>query len=416
MKTASVFIAAACSALFGAGSSRASAQAAHPPPHPAINPVKVDEAIERGAKFLLGKIPGGFSDIGHPLTKTLTHEELVLYTLIYGGIDLNHPEYIKLFNQIMSKPPRRTYGAALRAMALEALDREKFQAGIAECAQYLVDMQCENGQWGYGKDMEKSPITWTPDPAKPVTFSAGGNSSAAPAGGGGGAVTGHDNPAGKSGTGTKAMKRVAITKRGTGDKHGDNSNSQYALLGLRACLDAGIAIPADVLPKAAIWWIKDQKADPKNPKIEGGWGYSQRSQPGNRPEPYGPMVCGGVSSVAIALGYMRQPWKNHTAVLAGLAWLDRNFSVTAIPEYSGEYKWLYYYLYSLERAGVLTQNDKIGAHDWYKEGAEFILAHQKPDGSWDDGGDNVAGPIPDTCYAILFLRRATKPLAKVYTH
>jgi hypothetical protein len=39
-----------------------------------------------------------------------------------------------------------------------------------------------------------------------------------------------------------------------------------------------------------------------------------------------------------------------------------------------------------------------------------ILDAQKPDGSWVVGKDS---PAWDTCFAILFLRRATRPLTDV---
>ena len=206
------------------------------------------------------------------------------------------------------------------------------------------------------------------------------------------------------GVGTKAVKKVPVPRRKKGPDSGDNSNTQYALLGLRACIDAGIAIPADVLPRTELWWVKDQEKD-------GGWGYSRQAMAGTRKAPYGPMVAGGVSSVAICCAYTGKPWKNHASVLGGLGWLAQNFSIDKIPKYDDKYRWLYYYLYSLERAGVLTGMEKLGPHAWYPQGAQFILAGQKPNGSWTDGDD----PVAETCFAILFLRRATKPLAKSYS-
>ena len=67
------------------------------------------------------------------------------------------------------------------------------------------------------------------------------------------------------------------------------------------------------------------------------------------------------------------------------------------------------YLYALERVGILSGTVDIGTHDWYREGANFILKSQKEDGSWKTatGGGNA---VWDTCFAILFLKRATRPL------
>ena len=55
----------------------------------------------------------------------------------------------------------------------------------------------------------------------------------------------------------------------------------------------------------------------------------------------------------------------------------------------------------------------MGTHEWYPEGAKALLASQKVDGSWGVGtvGENkVDRGTVDTCFAILFLKRATRPL------
>ena len=94
----------------------------------------------------------------------------------------------------------------------------------------------------------------------------------------------------------------------------------------------------------------------------------------------------------------------------GLAWLNLNFSVRNNPGPRGG-RWHYYYLYGLERTGVLTDKrtgvltDKrfMGDHDWYREGAEYLVRRQRADGSWPGG-------LMDSCFALLFLRRATVPV------
>lgn len=77
----------------------------------------------------------------------------------------------------------------------------------------------------------------------------------------------------------------------------------------------------------------------------------------------------------------------------------------------------YYYLYGLERVGVLTGCHQFGDHWWYHEGGKQLLARQNPDGSWGKAGNVANGgmaqppnALPQTCFAILFLARATVPL------
>jgi hypothetical protein len=61
---------------------------------------------------------------------------------------------------------------------------------------------------------------------------------------------------------------------------------------------------------------------------------------------------------------------------------------------------------------MLFGTEKVGARYWYREGVEHLLAEQERSGSWrDKGGDNSWGEsMRDTCFAILFLRRATRPV------
>jgi hypothetical protein len=68
-----------------------------------------------------------------------------------------------------------------------------------------------------------------------------------------------------------------------------------------------------------------------------------------------------------------------------------------------------YYLDAVERLGILTGTEKIGNREWYPEGSKMLLETQRPDGSWKLG-ENL---YYDTCFAILFLRRATAPLIDV---
>lgn len=72
------------------------------------------------------------------------------------------------------------------------------------------------------------------------------------------------------------------------------------------------------------------------------------------------------------------------------------------------------YLYGLERAGDLLGLRFFGKHDWYREGAEFLIGAQQAGGSWPGvakGAPNAHGEteLLRTCFALLFLKRATIP-------
>jgi hypothetical protein len=61
-----------------------------------------------------------------------------------------------------------------------------------------------------------------------------------------------------------------------------------------------------------------------------------------------------------------------------------------------------YFLWSLERVAMVYDLQKLNGKDWYAWGKEVIQASQQPDGSWQERFPGV----PDTCFALLFLRRA----------
>ncbi len=66
-----------------------------------------------------------------------------------------------------------------------------------------------------------------------------------------------------------------------------------------------------------------------------------------------------------------------------------------------------YFLWAMERIAVLYDIQKLGKKDWYLWGAEILICHQRGDGSWDlDGGYAGQHPVVNTCFALLFLKRA----------
>ena len=66
----------------------------------------------------------------------------------------------------------------------------------------------------------------------------------------------------------KVLRTYTVKKTKQGKASGDNSNTQYAALGLRACHDSGMIIPKQVIQKASDWWLKSQHVGVK----ESGYG------------------------------------------------------------------------------------------------------------------------------------------------
>ena len=166
-----------------------------------------------------------------------------------------------------------------------------------------------------------------------------------------------------------------------------------------------------------------------------GWAYLPQGTPTTGATPVeqwqvqatGSMTAGGAGTLIICKSklegtnwYMDNDKKLRQAIRDGMAWLSHKFTVTDNPGPLG--CWKYYYLYGLERAGVLSLTRKIGDHFWYEEGGKHILATQGGDGSWpgtsvDSGDPHVKsfdyGPIWPTCFCILFLKKATAPVVNL---
>jgi len=304
----------------------------------------------------------------------------------------------------MAAKQERTYKVALLAMCLEEVDRVKYQQKIAQCGQFLLDNIKPNGGFAYGE-----PTAFTNDvpytmPKKDVA-SAGGKAK----------PVGVDEPKGKP----EVKNKIKLTKKKEGPaQRSDNSNCQYAALGMRACHDAGIVFPKEIVERCRKYWVDNQRTDLKTKGVASGgrvgfgWCYSEGEPCSKNGPAYGSMTAGAVGALCIYNHILGKNWKQDKAVVDGMNWLDTNYSVTQnigpceiAPVDDG---WLYYYLYALERTGLLFDTTLIGKHDWYLDGYKVLLSAQKGDGSWDKS--HFIKPTWDTCFAILFLKRSTRPL------
>jgi ferric-dicitrate binding protein FerR (iron transport regulator) len=355
----------------------------------AVDQVRIDEAIAKGVEFLRTA-----KDAGQNAKKS--SEELLLWTLLHAGITESDPLFKRLLTEMLESPLEKTYNVSLQAMILEELDRAKYQYRLQQCGQYLVDNQCKNGQWSYGTPSQFVDSLPVPSEApRPVQTGGARDFSAA-----------KEKP--------KVTRKLPVKKMREGPASGDNSNSQYAALGLRACFDGGIELPRAVVQAAKDWWIKSQGPDEApNSGYEGvrGWAYQKtdgKDDDDLHTALLGSMTAGAVGGLVICDYILGIDWKKNVQARAGLNWLASHFTVSDNP---GGKPWRhYYYLYGLERAGILYGTDKLGAHAWYPLGARYLIENQQPNGSWKLQNQNRTNPLWDTCFAILFLKKATKPL------
>jgi len=352
----------------------------------AADDAKVDAAIKKGIEFLRTAPSPDYMKFGYK-----NSDVLILWTFIHAGVAHDDPKFKTLLDAVLAEPLEKTYKVSLTAMCLEELDRVKYQERLAQCGQFLVDNQCKNGQWSYGSPTEF---------AKDVKVHAAPKA-IAPAGAAGLAKDGKP----------RILQHVAVKKMKDGPDVGDNSNSQYAALGLRACFDAGVTLPEGVILLAVKWWRESQFKDPKKEKaavassasVSGkveGWNYKDEASLPDKP-PYHAMTAGGVGALVIYDYMLDRKWKDDSFVKAGMNWLTVHYEVQPGNTY---------YLYGLERAAILFGTEKIGDHFWYAEAAGALVGSQHEDGSWGKGTTEGFNTTWDTCFSVLFLRRATRPL------
>jgi hypothetical protein len=362
-----------------------------------VNQVKVEQAIARGINFLKT------SDSPVEASVAGDSDELKLLTFVHGGVPENDAMFQALLTKCLERKLEKTYKVTLLAMSLEEIDRVKYQDKIAQCGQFLLDNIKKNGGFSYG---EATPAA--PGAGEPVKKSIASGNKPPPV----------INPDVK--IKPDVVKKITLkkTRDGVDTQRSDNSNSQYGALGIRACHDAGIVFPKDTIEQCRKYWADTQRTELKTKGVASGgkqafgWCYAEGDPCGKNGPAYGSMTAGAVGALCIYDHILGKNWKQDKAVIDGLAWLEVNYSVTQnigpceiAPVEDG---WLYYYLYALERAGLLYDTTFIGKHDWYLDGYKVLLSSQKGDGSWDKS--HFIKPTWDTCFAILFLKRSTRPL------
>ncbi|NBO93149.1 MAG: DUF4159 domain-containing protein [Planctomycetia bacterium] len=197
----------------------------------------------------------------------------------------------------------------------------------------------------------------------------------------------------------------------------DNSNTQYALLGLHEALMAGVPVSEKTLKTVKQLFLKSQTRD-------GGWGY----RPGGRGATL-TMTTAGLCNLVITgedlvRGRARlRPdgsaedcgkYEENEPVARGLAWLGEQFpAVLTDVNATDRLGSPFYALYGLERAGRLTGQRFFGGHDWYEVGTRYLVKTQKADGSWSGLSGRGAldyQPVVATSFALLFLSKGRTPV------
>ena len=310
---------------------------------------RVGEAMERGVRFLWSKQKADGSWPAYPhegKDRIVGPTSMAVTALLECGASIRDPRIVRALAFLAANKTTYTYELALRCQAYLAA----YQRGLAQCRRLLARDAAtlwKSGDKGYY----------------------------------------HYNSEGRP------------------DSGNDNSNSQYAVLGVWAAVQANIEVPAQYWPMILGHWSRCQRAN-------GGWPYNQ-----DRDRVFGTMTAAGVATLFVCFDqiYAKQFVRCRGTfrlrpLVKGLEWLEKNFPATITLEndsYPRVRQWKYYYLYNVERVGLASGYKYFGKADWYKLGAEQLLKRQKGEG---DFHDSHAGEIVDTGYALLFFQRGRRPI------
>jgi hypothetical protein len=321
--------------------------AADPEPEQLVD--RVRRSIDRSVQFLRDMERGS----GHWERDQLAANykggctSLALLALLNAGVKPDDPAVSRGLKWLRKIEPRQTYVVGLQTMVFAEVNSPRDRILIQENANWLLDARVRANQelrgWSYGR-----------------------------------------------GLGINA----------------DNSNTQYAMLGLHAAHSVGVKIDREVWKSIRSFYQRSQ--DPGS----GAWGYGM-----GRGDTRLTMTTAGLCGLIIAGNDLNEgreillpngkaqncgEYEENEHAAKALQWIGRHFRVRDTPH-------IFYNLYGIERAGRLSGLRFFNDHDWYREGCEYLTSLQRDDGSWQsrdlDGSQIVA-----TSFALLFLSKGRTPV------
>ena len=352
---------------------------------------RVTKAVDRGVEYLLKKqaVDGSWPANKNLLDHRMGHSALMTLACLKGGITVRDPQIRKAFSWLRTQPMTKVYDVGVLLMALHALYSPTDEKQIVEVDKYgerKIQDPCLTGMTQADREWMKQAVDF---------------------------LLGH-----------RQGGHWRYPENGL-----DLSNTQYALLGLWAASRCGFKIPTEVWVDSLLWLLKSQERTGRSVRLlvnevrgayrvawtedakARGFRYIPDGSPTEGMKPVtGSMTTAGMACLAICQDELWGSRKftpelrltSRRGIRDALAWMQDNFDVTRNPgEPAGA--WHYYYLYGMERAGILARARFMGKHDWYFEGAEWLLTEQRSDGSWFQEDD----PQLDTAFAVLFLKRST---------
>lgn len=339
-----------------------------------LKPEQINAAIDKGSAFLWKELEHQRKDRGN---RDFTGEQaLMMLALVHSEYHKKEPKFdatVRSFLANADPISLGTYAAGVYLMIAEHFGDAMYLPRVRVATRYLIESQGKGGTWGYAGNRDSKLFQEPqPDLSEPLSIIGG-------------------RPTEGPGSDEAVMTRVSKPEAG---EDGDNSVTQYAVLGLHSAARMGLKIPPEL-------WKKTYDAVKAWQQPDGGFGYHGGYS-------YGSMTCAGIGTLTLCRHHMGEKEPGADEVIErGIGWLDVKFSITENPGYNDN--WLYYYLYGMERVGRILDTEYIGDNEWYPFGARMLISKQLDDGSWMHTGNEAHPPLP-TSFALLFLTRATPNL------
>jgi hypothetical protein len=407
----------------------AASVSADPKPLSKAEQAKVDKAVEKGIAYLRRNQTKEGNWPTHYKNRYLVGEcALPAYALLEAGVPANDPAIQKAAAFIRPKALKtdETYELSLVVLFLDRLGDPKDKKLIQSLALRLIAGQYRTGGWSYrcfklSESQESDLLRLLGELNK--LMKEGGKSTKE-------AVKELEVPRKlKALTAFQDLERFNWQERASprGSRESlpllgltDNSNTQFALLALWVAQQYGI--PTE--PTFRLQVKRFERSQCPN----GQWDYpyvnTRDSAPSNRTG-YPSMICVGLLGLAIGEG-LKLPnspsfpplGQGDHRILTGLAAL---YSTIGVP--TGQMDKPVptediYFLWSLERVGMLFNLPTLGDKEWYRWGAEILVTNQFATGEFDTGdrmkdrsiGVNSVrgyyGPILKSSFALLFLKHS----------
>jgi hypothetical protein len=402
---------------------------------------KIDEAIAKGVKFLKEEQSAdGSWRGGHTLGTTA----LPALTLLECGVPGTDPKILKAADWIRHNWQNNTatYEISLAILFLDRHGKKGDKTVIQALALRLIAGQNTNGGWDYDcpklTDKEATDLLTmlkkTRPKAPPILIDKGDKGDKT-----------LPNPLDKKNdlkqtipdkdkTGNPGLNSPALAapqiaapgvppkqppkkdgkppKGGPKSNRDDNSNTQFAMLALWAARRHDI--PVENVMALIEKRFRTSQMD------NGAWGYHYND--GSRGKPS--MTCVGLLGLALGNGSAgelalrnykgdpkaapaaKKPAGVEAAIALGIEALAPHLEKHIIEGQNFPPGISLYFVWSVERVGVLYGFRKIGEHDWYEWGVNLLLPTQRiNNGCWDTHSYPGANPTIDTCFALLFLKR-----------